>query len=122
MSGCNPVTPFNAPVETKTATIDNGASLSGAIDLECGKLAWVAIPDTWTPANLTFQVSIDGTNYFDLYDAFGTEYTVQAAASRVILLLLQDFWGFRYLKIRSGISGSAVNQGGARTLTLGVVV
>lgn len=127
----NPVTVVNesdrpiyvqaAQVVTTTATIANGASLSGAIDLSTGKLARIAMPASWTAANLTFQASYDGATYNDLYDQNGTEYTVTAAASRSILVPFADFIGIRYLKIRSGTSGAAVNQGADRTLNLVLV-
>lgn len=105
-----------------TASIANGESLSGAIDLQNTRLSRIAIPATWTAANLTFQVSYDGTTYNDLYDAAGVEVTASAAASRSISLhqLYALFQDVRWLKIRSGTSGVPVNQGGARTLNLAV--
>lgn len=102
-----------------SATIANGASLSGAIDLGTNRLFAIVMSTSWTTANLTFQVSSDGSNFYDLYDDAGTEVTFTAAASRVIQNTNPGRWlGFRYLKIRSGTSGTAVNQGGARTLTV----
>lgn len=101
-----------------TATIANGASLSGAVDLGTLRLFAIQMPTSWTSANLTFQVSTDGTNYYNLYDDTGTEVTWTAAASQVIQSSNPGRWlAFQYLKVRSGTSGSAVNQGGARTLT-----
>ena len=112
-----------AQVITKTGTITNGTSLSGAIDCSAGRPSRIAMPSTWDSANLTFQASADGTTYNNLYDSSGNEYTVTAAASRSILLPLADFISIRYLKIRSGTSGSPVNQttSGDRVLTLVLV-
>lgn len=111
-----------APIYTKTVTIANGASLSDAVDLKNGRLAGIIIPASWTTANLTFQVSPDGSNWVDRYDHQGAEYTVVVGgASRSISVPLVDFIGVRHLKVRSGTTGSAVNQGGARSLTLIVV-
>lgn len=102
-----------------TATIANGASLSGTVDLGTNRLFAIVMPASWTTANLTFQVSADGTNFFDLYDDAGTEVAFTAAASRVIQNSNPGRWlGFRYLKVRSGTSGTPVNQGGARSLTI----
>lgn len=104
------------------AVIANGASLTAAIDLGNTRLSRIAIPASWTTANLTFVVSYDGTTYNDLYDSSGTEVTATAAASRSISLhsLYALFQDVRWLKIRSGTSGTPVNQGGDRTLQLAV--
>jgi hypothetical protein len=101
------------------ATIASGASLSGAVDLGMYRMFAIIMPASWTTANLTFQVSADGTNYFDLYDDTGTEVMFTAAASRVIQNSNPGRWlAFRYLKIRSGTSNSAVNQAAGRTITI----
>jgi hypothetical protein len=76
------------------------------------------MPSTWTAADLTFQASPAGSSYADLYDENGTEVTVDAAASRHIALPPADWCSAPFLKVRSGTSGTAVNQAGARTITL----
>lgn len=103
---------------TVTATIANNESLSGAVNLGDTKGATIFMPAAWTAASLTFQVSHDGTNWFNLYDKDGTEYTVQADASRAIVLPLADWFGVEHLKIRSGTAAAAVNQGAERILTI----
>lgn len=102
-------------------TIANGASLSGEINLGGAMPGAIIMPAAWTAANLTLQVSPDGgVTYYDLYDDAGNEITITAAASRMILFdtiaqLIAIGEGSR-LKIRSGTSGTPVNQGAARTL------
>lgn len=107
---------------TQNATIANAASLSDAQDLGNARLAAIAMPAAWTTAGLTFQASADGTTYYDLYasDNLGTaaEYLIGAAASEVISVPIGDFAGLRYLKVRSGTTGTPVAQGAARILTL----
>ncbi len=105
---------------TTTVTIANGASLSGAADLDQYTLAAVVLPGTWTAAALTFQVTYDGTNYFDLSDKDG-EVSISstvAVASKAIALEPYKFLRVAGVKVRSGTSGTPVNQGGARILTL----
>lgn len=104
-------------VETTTVTIENGGSLSGAVDLGGRKLVAIVMPDTWTAAALTFQASPDGTNFFNVYDG-PTERNLTVAASYYSALNIADWVGIRWLKIRSGTAASAVNQAGDRTLTL----
>lgn len=101
-----------------TATIANGASLSGAIDLGSTRLAGIQMPAAWTAAALTFQASFDGVTYADVYSTGGTELSYTVAASRFIPLSITDWGGVRYLKVRSGTTGTPVNQGGARTIQL----
>ena len=90
--------------------------LSPAINVGNYRASGIQMPAAWTAGNLTFQVSADGVTYADLYDNTGTEYTATAAASRVILLPAVDFIGIQYLKIRSGTSGTPVQQAAVRSL------
>ena len=108
-------------VETglEPATIASGASLSGAIHLHNQRLFAIVMPSSWTAANLTFQGSHDGSTYFDVYNDAGTEVTVVAAASRFIIIASPvALLGLQRLKVRSGTSGSPVNQGADRALQL----
>lgn len=103
---------------TKSSTIANGAALSAEIDLESYRQIAIYMPSTWTTANLTFQGSnVTGGTFQNIYDSAGNELTITAAASR-ILTDIPELSPFRYIKIRSGTSGTPVNQGGARTIIL----
>lgn len=115
---------FTAPdtqptsILTATVTIASGQALSGAIDLLGYNLVGVQMPAAWTAANLTFQGSIDGTNFYDLYDGSAEINLSAAAASRYLALTPSQFAGVRYLKVRSGTTGTPVNQAADRSLTL----
>jgi hypothetical protein len=75
------------------------------------------MPAAWTAATLTFQVSYDGTTFVDLYDDTGTEIQWQAAASRFIVPSApSQFFGIQALKVRSGTTGTPVNQGADRAI------
>lgn len=116
--GTYTVTPVGSQaIETTTVTIANGESLSGAIDLGGRKLAGIVMPASWTAAALTFQASPDGVNYFNVYDN-ATERSLTVAASYYSALTPSSWTSIRWVKLRSGTAGSAVNQGGARVLTL----
>ncbi|MEJ0062403.1 MAG: hypothetical protein WDO70_04180 [Alphaproteobacteria bacterium] len=117
-----------------TATISSGASITGALNLdaisgvaEAGqavsqklgmRLGGIVMPAAWTAAGLTFQVSADGTSFFDLRDKNDNEVTMTVSAGKAYLLDLADWVTVPWIKIRSGASASAVNQGADRTLTL----
>ena len=104
------------PVVTRTATIAESASLSDAIQVDGSTVVGIVLPATWTTANLTFQASADDSTYNNVYDELGTEKTVVAAASRYIPLNPADFLGANSIKVRSGTSGTAVNQAAARSV------
>ena len=99
-------------------SIANGASLSAAVIPYGGLPAVIEMPAAWDAANLTFQTSGDGTNFFNLYDEFGTEVTVTASTSRRIRLDPTQWAGIYQIKVRSGTAGTPVNQSAARTLYL----
>lgn len=103
-----------------TATIANGAALSGAINLGNSRLVAIQMPAAWTAANLTFQAAESaGGTFQDVYDSGGTEVSVTAAASRFISLLeTQRYRGMRNIKVRSGTTGTPVNQAAARDIIL----
>lgn len=98
--------------------IASAGSLSGAASLLGLSLCGIVMPASWTTANLTFQVSRDGTTFVNLYDKSGNEYTVTAAASRGIIVPWEDFALWRYVKVRSGTAGAPVAQDAARSLIL----
>lgn len=101
-----------------TATIASSASLSDAIDVSGTTICGYIMPASWTSADITFQASVDGTNFFDLYDQYGIEVKHSAAASHFVQLTPADMASIRFVKFRSGTSGSAVSQASQRVITL----
>lgn len=106
-----------------TAIILSGQSLSSVVDLGIDtRLCKINMPATWDAADLTFRVSEDGFTYRDLYksDAISgdAEYVVGAAAARSIILPTDDWIGTRFIQVRSGTAGVAVNQTADRNIEL----
>lgn len=99
-------------------TIANGTSLGPSISLGAGLPVTILMPAAWTTANLTFQISYDGTNFYNLYDDAGNEVTVTAAASEALAIDPSYFQGALYLKVRSGTNGTPANQGADRILSV----
>ena len=107
-----------APVMV-SATIADSASLSGGVDLGGRALVGIVTPAGWTTAVMTFQVSTDNSTWLEYEDVNGTAITIPStAASKYRAIDAADFLGVRYLKVRSGTSGSAVNQSGSDVVTL----
>ncbi len=113
------------------AIIPNGQALTGDIDLRGQRLIGVIFSAAWTAAALSFQVadttaSAAGAVPGTYGEAFGdpgsgtaTALAMGAAAGQVTMFtqgnrIIENC----FCKIRSGTSGTPVNQGGARTLTL----
>jgi hypothetical protein len=103
-------------VQRGDVTISTDGFLSGAITLTKLSPVRLNMPAAWTTANLTFQVSEDGTTFRNLYDDAGSETTVTAAASRSIIVDPLDFIGVGALKIRSGTAASTVGQAATRVI------
>ena len=61
-------------------TITANESLSDGVDCSAGTIVRITVPQEFTPANLTFQVSSDGNFYNDLFDSKGEEITVRRQA------------------------------------------
>jgi hypothetical protein len=107
-------------LRTTTVTIGAGASLSGStIDLDTlGNPVAVIVDAAWDTQAMTFQGSVDGTNFFNLYKE-STEYSLTAVvASTLHSLDMQAFAGLSHLKVRSGTAAAAANQADATVVTL----
>ena len=99
-------------------TVANGTSLSASVDLRFAAVAGIYMSAAWTSAFLTFQASSDGLTFSDIFNNDGTEYKLTVAAGQFVPFVPLELPGVRFLKIRSGVTGTAVNQGADRLLTL----
>lgn len=104
-------------LEQTPVLIASGAALSAAVALGAKTIHGIAMSAGWDAAALTFQVSIDGVTFLELQ---GISAVVQAtvAAGQFIALDPAIWRGFNQVKVRSGTSGTPVNQTADRTLTL----
>lgn len=100
------------------AVISSGGSLSPAVALGARVIHGILMPTGWDAAALTFQASVDGTTFFDIYSSAGTELSYTVAASRYIPIDPTLWRAINLIKVRSGTSGAAVNQTADRTISL----
>jgi hypothetical protein len=110
--------------QVKVATILSGQSLSQAINVQGYAVVSVQFPATWNAADLTFQGSVDGVTFGDVYDEDGTEIGWTGdTASRVLLVKGTGELpaGLAAIKVRSGTAGVPVNQAADRALLLGLL-
>lgn len=101
-----------------SVTITNGTSLSPATALGDGVLTGIAMSAGWDAAALTFQVSADGGSTWGEMQSTSAVVSYTAAAGQYIAIDPTLWRGINMIKVRSGTSGSAVNQTADRILTL----
>ena len=86
-----------------TVTIAAGKAVSTPLDLTSAAVTMVIAPAEWTPANITFLVSIDGVNFFDLADAASGVEISRALRPSTALKIDQSYTRYvNHLKVRSG--------------------
>lgn len=100
------------------ATIPISTAVTGQIALNGSRVLAIQMSAGWDAAALTFQGSLDGVTFMNLHDSGGTEISYTTAAGRIIVLSPLALVGLAALIIRSGTSGTPVNQTAARTLRL----
>ena len=111
---------YPAPV-AQSVTIPSGSTgLSSGFALNSAFAVAIYVPSGWVTANITFQGSIDGgTTYGNLKTSGGSEVTINVtAAGDLYNLNPVDYASCTHLKIRSGTSGTPVNQSSGSTLVV----
>lgn len=98
------------------------AGISAAIGLGGKTLVGVVIPAAWVTAGISFQASGDGgTTFGELLDETATARSISSVTGGAYTVIAVDptkWRGINEIKVRSGTSGSPVNQTGAPTLLL----
>jgi hypothetical protein len=102
-----------------TDTIASGASQGAGVSLNNGHVVGLVMPAGWDAAAITLSVAVDaaGASYGNAFDVNCAEVTIQAAAGRYIPISPSLLPGIGWLMVRSGTSGTPVNQTAARNLT-----
>ena len=100
---------------TFEATIANGASLSSAVDLQAYRLGRIVLPAAIDGTVMTFQTSLDGKTWKNLYNDVG-EYSVPIGADRSVVPDLTMFAAAAWLKVRTGTAAAGTPQSAARTI------
>jgi hypothetical protein len=105
-------------IEVIFASITSGQSLSAEVDIGAKTLHGIAMPAGWDAAAMTFQVSVDGgTTWLEMQSTSAAiSYTV--AANQYIAVDPAIWRGVNAVKVRSGTSGSPVNQTATRSIGL----
>ena len=97
--------------------IADSGSLSAAGYLKDRRLVGLLLATSTEGAVVTFQVSVDGITYYDLYGPSG-EYSITFSDPSALIVPAVDFMAFPYVKVRTGTSAAPTTQTGAQTITL----
>lgn len=98
------------------AVIAMSTNITGVINLNGFSLVGILFPATFTGTTVTFEASIDGTNFFPVKSTTsGSSLSYTVAQGTYAAIDPKDFLGIQYLKV---VSGST--EGAARTLQLAV--
>lgn len=101
-------------IPNASASIASGQTASSVIQLNGFSLVGVLLPAAFTGTAMTFQASVDGTNFFVVKSTIsGSSLSYTVAQGNYYAIDPVPFYGIHYLKI---VSGTA--EGAARTLTL----
>ncbi len=129
----------NAPAVLIPVTILNGESLSSAAALNGLKLVGFALPAAFTKAHFTFQISWDGTTYYEVLDTTRRDPTLNevdldadpqslgtrnwtlvnfGVAGGTFITGAANFNRASYIKVRSGTPEAPTNQAGDRIINV----
>lgn len=123
--GMVPLVRADSEIVPLTLSIGSGASVTASEPSLDGDVPVAVItPAAWTAAAMSFLVSWDGgVSFVEMFDDQGIEVAIPSAsiptaAQRAFALNPRLFLGATHLRLRSGLSGAAVNQAAARSLIL----
>ena len=102
-------------------TIPANTTLSTASpDIKNEQLVGVILPAGWDAAALTFQASINGATWGNVFTASGelSFPTADVAAGNVLAFDTHVTPAIRFVQVRSGVTATPVNQTADRVITL----
>jgi hypothetical protein len=97
-------------IATVTATIPARGTISGSAAIT-GPVVGLITPAVWAPAVVTVQASVDGTNFYDLYDGMtAKELSFNIKPNSYVAIAQNRLLGCAAIKLRSGTSAQPVAQ------------
>ena len=110
-----------------STTIPANEALSGGIDIGDAAFVGIEMPEGWAGTQITFQAKAKNKedvnndpaleDYDNVYDSAGNELVVTVAANRIVTDI-PELSPLRFIRIRSGTSGTPVNQNPAREIRI----
>lgn len=117
-----PTNHFHDSTKLVEVTIAAGQALSGAFEVDDNAaIAFIIMPEAWTPAHLTFLGSFDGAAFHDLFGENNHEVTITDVNANSMVYVNNKPLDVRHLMLRSGTRSRPVPQREARTFTVVIV-
>src|SRR5262245_62988986 len=112
-----------ANFETFEITIPKGQALSNSIDATAGKatgeIVALVMPADWNySGGLTFQLSVDNVEWFNSYQADGSERIMAIKPGGVIALGGEFSRMCKWVRVRAGTSDQPVSQAADRVFRI----
>lgn len=95
------ITDFPNRPDILTATISASGTTSATVDLKGGTLSAFKFPSALVGTAVTFQGSLDGTNFGTVKDELGADLTWTFSANGVVSNMTNNFFGIRYVRVVS---------------------
>lgn len=109
-----------ATITRLTATIGVGQPLSNVVDLGGRFLVGIIMPPAWTTAHVSALVSLDSTNFYDLFSfqagvsTSPNEFSFNVKPNAIVAVNPDAMLMARYIRLRSGTRDAPVAQAEAR--------
>lgn len=88
-------------VHTQSVAFSSGTTSAATTTLKGNTVVGLIIPSDFTGTEVYFQVSVDGSTFYNLIDSDGFNRTYTVAASRYLHLEPNVFAGVLYIKVVS---------------------
>lgn len=95
--------------KTAVITIATSTTVSAAVDLTGTSLVAILLPAAMTGVAVSFQASVNGTDFFIVKDGSGATVSITTAAAQYIPVPASITNSIRYIKLVSG-SAEAANR------------
>ena len=100
-------------VGKKVATVLNTATLSNALLIDGVLVVGLVAPSAWDGGNVSFEGSIDGTNYYTVLDQGGSAVLVTVTADRIHTFdgaTISKFMGLTHVKCVAAASAVGADR------------
>jgi len=110
--------------QQRFVTVDFSTSsfYSDSFQVNRNLISYLQVPATWGSTFITFQGSVDGSTFANLYSVSGNAFvvTVNSTSGKIIPLDQTVFSGIKFLQVTSGKIGSEVLQTSPQTIGIGL--
>lgn len=88
----------NGELTVKEGVVVAGETKTSGVNMKAHRLHSIGIPSGFTPGNITFEGSFDGSSYFPIHNSSGLYTIANAAAGTIYVVDFATFFGFQYVK------------------------